>query len=95
MLRFDLFRKRFPGGPRPDAESISRIKDWARASLRAGKETAFVVNEIACTDPACAGVETVILVMAPGRRTAAAKVGKTLAEVTEQDVRQALSEAGL
>ena len=92
MSRFGSLFRRAPSGPRPDAEAIARIKDWARASLAAQEDVAFVVNEIACTDPACPGVETVILAMAPGRRTAAAKIGKTLDAVTEQDVRAALSE---
>ena len=78
------------GMPSLNREAIERIKDWARASLDAPPDTAFAVNEIACTDPACPGVETVVLVMAPGRKTRAYKVQKSLEAVTEPDIRQAL-----
>jgi hypothetical protein len=71
-------------------ESAQTVKDWARAVLDAPAETAFAVNEIACTDPSCPGVETIILVMEPGRKTRAHKIQKALDEVTQQDVRDAL-----
>jgi hypothetical protein len=53
-------------------------------------ETVFAVNEIACTDPACPGVETVILIMRAGQKTRACKIQKPLDQVTEQDVVDAL-----
>jgi hypothetical protein len=66
------------------------VKAWAREALEANPDTAFAVNEIACPDPACPGIETVILVMEPGAKTRACKVAKPLNEVTEQDIRAAL-----
>ena len=78
------------GRPKPDSEAAARVKAWARAALDLAEETAFAVNEIACTDPACPGIETVILIMAPGEKTRAAKVSKAAEAVTEQDVRGAL-----
>ena len=77
--------------PSLERDAIDRVKGWARDALGASPETAFAVNEIACTDPACPGVETVILIMEPGVRTRAVKVGKALHDVTEPDIRQALS----
>ena len=53
--------------------------------------TTLAVNEITCLDPACPGVETVILVMEPGHKTRAYKIAKTLDGVTEQDIRDALA----
>jgi hypothetical protein len=76
--------------PKRKPEAIVRIKLWARAALDASEDTAFAVNEIACNDPACPGVETVILIMEPRRKTRACKVPKGLEAVTELDVRQAL-----
>ncbi len=76
--------------PRPERAAIERVKGFAKAAL-ADPDAAVSVNEIACTDPGCPGVETVILVMAPGRRTQAAKVQKALEDVTEADVREALA----
>lgn len=73
--------------PRAEKAAIERVKAHARALL--GDEASLAVNEIACNDPGCPGVETVILVMEPGRRTRAVKVQKALEDVTEADVRAA------
>jgi hypothetical protein len=87
-MRFKAFLRDRLRPPRPDAAAAARIKAWAQAAL--GAETAFAVNEIACLDPSCPGAETVILVMAPGRKTRACKIPKLLDDVTESDVRRAL-----
>ena len=79
------------GRPRPESEAIARVKAWAIAILDEGAETTVAVNEIVCLDPGCPGTETVSLVMAPGRKTRAAKVGKPVDEVTEDDVAGALA----
>ena len=89
-MRFGAFLRDVLGGSRGDPDATARVKAWARAALQAGDGTAFAVNEIACTDPACPGAETVIVVMEPGRRTRACKIPKFLDEVTEHDVRGAL-----
>ena len=81
-----LFRSRRA----PESEALGRVKAWALAGLGDAPGTAVSVNEIVCTDPSCPGVETVILVMAPGARTRAVKVVKAVDEVTEQDIRDAL-----
>ncbi|KLK90389.1 hypothetical protein AA309_25890 [Microvirga vignae] len=86
---FGAFLRGTFGLPKPDREAIERVKELARTALRASPETAFAVNEIACNDPGCPGIETVILVMEPGKKTRALKVQKTLDEVTEQDIRAA------
>ena len=82
------------GLPKPDKQGIDRVKDLARAALQASPETAFAVNEIACNDPGCPGIETVILVMEPGRKTRALKVPKPLDEVAEQDILAVLDGRG-
>jgi hypothetical protein len=76
--------------PSLNRDAIARIKAWTRSALDAAPGTAFAVNEIACSDSACPGVETVILVMAPGVKTRAYKVPKSLDAVTEPDIRRAL-----
>jgi hypothetical protein len=86
-VRFGAFLRGAFGLPKPEAAAaLARVKDWARSASGASPDTAFAVNEIACTDPGCPGVETVILVMAPGARTRALKIQKPLEAVTEQDV---------
>ena len=90
MARFGTFLRNALGGSRTDPEAVERVKAWVRAALGSG-DAALAVNEIACTDPSCPGVEKIILVMEPGRRTRACKVGKSLDDVTEQDIRDALA----
>jgi hypothetical protein len=87
---FGAFLRGTFGLPKPDKQAIDRVKDLARTILQAAPETAFAVNEIACNDPGCPGIETVILVMEPGQRTRALKVAKPLDEVMEQDILAAL-----
>jgi hypothetical protein len=87
---FGAFLRGSFGLPKPDKQAIDRVKDLARAALRAAPETAFAVNEIACNDPGCPGIETVILVMEPGQKTRVLKVAKPLDEVMEQDILKAL-----
>ena len=86
MALFGAFLRGTFGLPKPDKQAVDRVKGLARAALRASPETAFAVNEIACNDPGCPGIETVILVMEPGQKTQALKVPKPLDEVMEQDI---------
>jgi hypothetical protein len=79
------------GRRRPESEIIARVKAWAMAILGGSADTTVAVNEIVCLDPSCPGTETVILMMQPGRKTRAAKVGKPIDEVTEDDVAEALA----
>jgi hypothetical protein len=86
LALFGAFMRGSFGLPKPDRQAVERVKELARSALRAAPETAFAVNEIACNDPGCPGIETVVLVMEPGRKTRALKVAKPLDEVTEQDI---------
>ena len=77
--------------PKPEAEGVARIKSWVLGVLAPLAGTTLAINEITCLDPACPGVETVILVMEPGHKTRAYKIAKALDGVTEQDTRAALA----
>ncbi len=90
MALFGAFLRGTFGLPKPDKQAVDRVKDLARTALQVAPETAFAVNEIACNDPGCPGIETVILVMEPGRKTRALKIQKPLDEVVEQDILAAL-----
>ncbi len=68
------------------------VKAHVFEALGRNPDIAISVSEIQCADPACPGDETIILVMAPGRKTAACKVAKAMADVTEDDVRDALKQ---
>jgi hypothetical protein len=90
MVPLRAYLQKAFGMPSLDKEAVERVKGWTRTALGASPDTSFAVNEIACTDPACPGVETVILVMEPGVKTRAYKVAKSLDAVTEPDISQAL-----
>jgi hypothetical protein len=86
-----------------DRDESRRLKSIALALLETrGQVTttspadwSVSVNEIVCADPACPGSETVILVMAPGRRSVALKVQKPMADTTADDVAEVLARQGL
>ena len=90
-MRFGLFRRR-TGEAKPQGEAIERVKAWAVVIAALPPDASLAVNEIVCTDPSCPGTETVVLVMQSGRKTRAYKVAKALDDVTEEDVRAALSD---
>lgn len=80
------------GGKKRDEtrDQAKRVKELVFEALGRNPDIGLSVSEIACSDPACPGDETVILVMAPLRKTAATKIQKALVDVTEDDVRDAL-----
>lgn len=83
------------GRPRLDDAARRRVEAWSQQAWagdpRSG-DGGFIVkaNEIVCADPACPGVETVILILAAKRRSRAFKVPKPLSEVTQDDVARAI-----
>ncbi|PSC03475.1 hypothetical protein SLNSH_18700 [Alsobacter soli] len=78
--------------PRPDPEDVARVKAWAAGALGLGEDDQITVNEIACTDPACPGLETVILVMRAGEKTRAVKIAGSLVALTRPLVEKAVQE---
>jgi hypothetical protein len=77
--------------PKPvDRSQNARVKALVFDALGRNPDIGISVNEIVCTDPGCPGQETVILVMAPLKKTAACKVSKAMADVSDDDVRDAL-----
>lgn len=83
------------GGRRPPVDTSARdaVAAWVRRIGRLEADVLVKVSEIVCADPACPGMETVILVMRPGHPTRAVKVARALPEVTEDDVAAALHPA--
>ncbi|MDJ1158355.1 hypothetical protein QNA08_08930 [Chelatococcus sp. SYSU_G07232] len=89
MARFGLFRASRPKG---DTAALGRVKIWVRDALALPEDVALAVNEIVCADPACPGLETVVLVMEPGKRTRAIKFAKGAEDVTREDVEVAVAD---
>jgi hypothetical protein len=48
-------------------EKIESIKGWMRTHLSVDTETAIMVKQVECRDPACPGIETVVALLEPRR----------------------------
>ena len=66
------------------------IKQWTRACLQLDDEAVITVSELACADPGCPLVETVIAVFEQGR-TRKWKLHRPKAAVTRTMIQQALA----
>jgi hypothetical protein len=75
---------------RPEREALARVKAMARAILALAEEATVAVNEIVCADPACPGLETIILVMEPGKKTRAVKLAMAAENIGEAELAAAL-----
>ena len=70
-----------------------RLKNELIAALGLGASDALAVNEIACADPGCPDMETIVLVMRAGEPTRALRVrrpmdavgGDEIAALVEED----------
>lgn len=88
-------RLRFGSGSRDDADKqrAEAIKLGVRKALSLSEEAAITVSEIACADPVCPILETVVLIMEPGRKTRAYKLHGALSDLTPEAIRAALDTA--
>lgn len=94
-MKLDLMRLN-PFAPRPRGGSediIERITTWARRAALIDTATSISVTELACAEPGCPPLETVVVVMA--RRGGGLKlhIYKPMSEVAEDDVLRALQKA--
>ena len=87
---FGLFRRRVP----QERAQANALKAIVRARLALAEDVAVTVSEVQCGDVACPGVETVVLVMAPGSRTRAYRIRRPVAAVDEAALREAMIEGG-
>jgi hypothetical protein len=79
-----------PGmGPRRNPSDTARVKTMV-AELIDTDDLTVLVTELACTEPGCPPVETVIALLSDGGNTQY-KVHKPVAQVNLDDVRAALS----
>lgn len=81
-----------PGmGPKRDAVAVARIRAWVLDEV-GGHDGAVVVTELACKEPGCPPVETVLGLLGPGEQTRHT-IHKRLGEITRADVTEALRDA--
>lgn len=67
-----------------------RIRKWVGLALGDSPNLSLTISEIDCGDPACPGLETIILVMREAEATQAVKIRKPMEEIAEADVREAV-----
>jgi len=80
-------------GPRADAQrsaAIRELKQRARTLFEAEENDVVVVNELACAEPGCPPVETVVALLREGCLPRQLKVHKPVVDVTEADLLAAL-----
>ncbi len=68
-----------------------RVKTLAREVFALSPEDGVTASEIACADPGCPDMETVLLIMRAGQPTRAVKVPKRMADVDRADLAAALA----
>ena len=71
---------------REQAPGRQALAARARRVLALAEEDVLSVNEIACADPGCPDVETVILLMRARLPTRALTIGKPVEAVTDADI---------
>ena len=76
------------------AAIAAHLKQDLRDALGLGPCDALTVNEIACADPACPDVETVVLVMRSGAPTRALRVPGPMAGVGPREIAALVEAAG-
>lgn len=78
-------------GARPDPADTARVRAAAYAVLGPQEsDTTVMVTQLACSEPGCPPVETVIAVLRQGDPLQV-KIHKPVAEIDAEDVRRALA----
>jgi hypothetical protein len=78
-----LFNRR----PRPDPEATARLKGWVGDLMALSDRDHVAVAELACHEPGCPDLETVVTVTLKDRRRFVLRFPSAVAEVTEAEVR--------
>jgi hypothetical protein len=77
-----LFSRR----PRPDAEAVARLKEWIADLMSLGDKDHIAIAELACHEPGCPDLETVVTVTLADRRRFVLRFPSAVAAVTRADV---------
>ena len=82
-LMLGLFKRKPPADP----VVTDRLKTWVRALMGLSDSDTIMLAELACHDPGCPDLETVITVVYADRRRFVLRFPGPMAGVTEGDVR--------
>ncbi len=76
----------FSRRPRPNAEAVARLKGWVAALMSLAEADHVAVAELACHEPGCPDLETVVTVTLTDRRRFVLRFPSPVAGVTEAQV---------
>ena len=68
------------------AAKARQIKEWAGELLAPGEEVTILVSELACSEPGCPPVETVIALFRGREEPRKFHIHRPAAEVTREDI---------
>ncbi|SDN15529.1 hypothetical protein SAMN05216360_10682 [Methylobacterium phyllostachyos] len=74
------------------AETAARLKQALRAALDLDEADTLAVNEMACADPGCPDMETIVLVMRVGAPTRALRIRRPMEAVDAADIATLVAE---
>lgn len=77
------FGARSGAGPNPAA---AQIKRWMYDELGPDVDAVVTVSEVACTEPGCPPLETVVSVFPEGEESYLLKLAKPMVEVEQMDL---------
>ena len=83
---------RLGGSPAPARADVPALKDAVRDVLGLGAEDAIVIQELACAEPGCPPVETVIGVLSAGAPARRWTLHQPVSGLTAEAIRAALTE---
>lgn len=68
------------------AQAIERLKTATRELLALSDDAVVSVTELACRDPGCPAIETVVAILVAGERPRTARFHKRIPEIGESDL---------
>jgi hypothetical protein len=76
-------------------QAIERIRDWTRERFRLDGDATLLVTEVACSQPGCPPLETVVAFWTEADRRHQFKIFKPVAEVSPTDLPYSWMKDGL
>jgi hypothetical protein len=83
------------GQSRPSPQALERVRDWTRERFALGDDDALLVTEVACSQPGCPPLETVVAFWTDGAKRHHFKIFKPVAQVQPGDLPYAWMKDGL
>jgi hypothetical protein len=76
-------------------QALERIRDWTRERFSLDADAALLVTEVACSQPGCPPLETVVAFWTEGDKRHHFKIFKPAAEVSPDDLPYSWMKDGL